>query len=366
MTITRLVFLAGPQAPWPFLRASEEGEVLQRDTLPADAPRPDSADVDRLVVPGADILARWLDLPDRNDVQARSAVTFLLQDEVIEAGDDLHIALGAAEPDGRRLAVVARAEVVAGWLEQARSRGVEPASITPDCLLLPEPEGEGVVMARFGDLMAVRGRGLAFSLEPDLAEAVIAGRPSRRLMLADMEGDLARNAATPAVNLLQGRLDPVGGLERRRTWRRAAIMAAALLVSPLLLLMAEIGRDFASAGLAESRARAVLSAAFPAIGKSSDPARAIDASLEQLRQGDPFTDLASGLFAVVEGVAGAQLDTLSYSGSAGLQARVSYANHSDLDQLKAAGLAMGLEIRQDSTVTEGARITSELTVARRP
>ncbi|HRD46993.1 MAG TPA: type II secretion system protein GspL, partial [Caulobacter sp.] len=86
--------------------------MLQRGTLPADAPRPDSADVDRLVVPGADILARWLDLPDRNDVQARSAVTFLLQDEVIEAGDDLHIALGAAEPDGRRLAVVARAEVV--------------------------------------------------------------------------------------------------------------------------------------------------------------------------------------------------------------------------------------------------------------
>lgn len=366
MTITRLVFFAGADAPWPFLRASEDGEVLQRGVIPVGAPPQDNEDLDRLVAPGSDALARWLDLPDRNDIQARSAVTFLLQDEIIESGSELHVAIGAADAGDLRLAVVTRMDVVRDWFEQARSRGVEPVSITPDYLLLPEPEGPELVTARFGDLMAVRGERLAFALEPDLAEAVIAGRPCRRLMLADLEKDLALNAARPAINLLQGVLDPNRPVESRTPWRRAVIMAALLLVSPLVLLLGEIGRDYAAIWSAERGIRTTLSAAYPAIARSEDPVAATRARLDQLRSADRFPELAAGLFAVVEKVSGAQLDTLSYSETGGLQARVSCTNYSDMDQLKATGRAMGLDIRQGSTVTEGARITSELSIGRLP
>ena len=63
---------------------------------------------------------------------------------------------------------------------------------------------------------------------------------------------------------------------------------------------------------------------------------------------------------------GTQLDTLAYSDEGGLRARIAYSNYSDIDQFVAAGRGLGLDIRQESTVTEGARVTSDLVVRRTP
>lgn len=366
MTITRLVFVAADDAPWPFLRAAEDGEVLQRGVVPVGSPRPETDDEDRLVTPGADALARWLDLPDRNDKQARSSAAFLLQAEIARDGDDLHVAVGASDVGGQRLAVVTQAESVRRWLELARARGVEPVSMTPDYLMLPEPEGDVVVTAGFGGLTAVRGRNVGFALEPDLADTVIAGRPSRRLSMQDLEPALALRAATPPINLLQGAFGerPAAASPGRR--RRMAMLAIALLLSPLVLLLAQTGRDHWATWTAESQIRSRLAAAYPADAKAADPVTALQGRLDLLRRADRFPDLAAGLFSVLEKTPGIQLDTLVYADDGDLRARVSYSNYSDIDQLRAAGRVLGLDIRQNSTVTEGARVTSELVVRRLP
>lgn len=366
MTITRLVFVAADDGPWPFLRASEDGEVLQRGVVLVGAPRPETGDEDRLVTPGADTLARWLDLPDRNDVQARSSAAFLLQAEIAQDGDDLHVAVGAGDAGGQRLAVVTRLESVARWLDLARARGVEPVSMTPDYLMLPEPEGDNVVTAGFGGLTAVRGRSIGFALEPDLADTVIAGRPSRRLSMQDLESALAQRAATPPINLLQGAFGERPAAAPPGRQRRLAILAVALLLSPLLLLLAQTGRDHLAAQAAENRIRSRLVAAYPADARAADPVAALQGRLDLLRRADRFPDLAAGLFAVLEKTPGTQLDSLVYADDGDLRARVSYSNYSDIDQLRAAGRGLGLDIRQDSTVTEGARVTSELVVRRQP
>lgn len=365
MTITRLVFVAADDGPWPFLRVSEHGDVLQRGVIPVEAPTLETGDVDRLVTPGTDVLARWLDLPDRNDVQARSAVTFLLQAELAEDGDDLlHVAVGAAGVEDQRLAVVVRQDVMRRWLGLARARGVEPVSLTPDFLMLPEPEGDELVTAGFGGLTAARGRSTGFALEPDLAETVIAGRPCRRLSMQDLERSLVTRSQSPPINLLQGSFDALVAPPRPGNRRRIAIMAAILLLSPLVLLLAQIGHDHLAALAAEGRVRARLEAAFPSTAGAAAPVAALEARLDLLREGDRFPDLAAGLFTVLEKAPGIQLDTLAYAADGALRGRVSYSNYSDIDQLKAAGRGLGLDIRQESTVTEGARVTSDLIVRR--
>lgn len=365
MTITRLVFVASEDAPWPYLRATPEGEVLQRGVIPPGSPRPDTDDVDRLVTPGAESAARWLELADRNDAQARSAVGFLLQNDLLDDGEALHVAVGPGDADGRRIAVLTRPDAVRRWLEQARARGIEPASLTPDYLMLPEPEDDVLVTAGFGDLTAVRGRNLAFALEPSLAQAVIGDRPSRRLSIRDLEPALALGAATPPLDLLQGRFGAKAASMAAARPKRAATMAVVLLLSPLLLMVAGIARDHLMAQAAEDRIAARLEAAYPGTARGADPVASVQARLDQMRRADRFPDLAAGLFAVLEKSPGAQLDTLSYAEDGALRARVAYSNYSDVDQLVAAGRALGLEIRPDSTVTEGARVTSELIVTRK-
>lgn len=364
MTITRLVFVAGDEAPWPFLRTTSEGEVLQRGVVPAGAARPETDDIDRLVVPGSDATARWLELPDRSDAQARSAVTFLLQTDLIDDGEQLHAAVGPALPDGRRVAVVTRPERIRQWLESARARGVEPASMTPDFLMLPEPEGDEVLVAGFGDLTVARGRDLGCAMEADLVSAVTSDRPVRRLSMQELEPMLASAALEPQIDLLQGRFGPRPPALAMGGWRRLAVLAIALLLSPLVLLCVQIGRDHLIALSIEGRIRERLEAAYPGSGAGGDPVRALEARLDQLRRADQFPDLAAGLFSVIERSPGAQIDTLSWSQDGILRARIAYSNYSDIDQIVAAGRAAQLDIRQESSVTEGARVTSELTIRR--
>ena len=167
--------------------------------------------------------------------------------------------------------------------------------MTPDYLMLPEPEADDVVTAGFGNLMAVRGRNLGFSLEPDLADTVIAGRPSRRLSMQDLELALARMAVDPPLNLLQGAFGERRAAASPARRRRLAVMAVVLLLSPILLLLAEIGRDDLGARAAEGRIRSRLVATYPGAAGTADPAATLEARLVQLRQAERFPDLVAGL-----------------------------------------------------------------------
>ncbi len=366
MIPTRLVLASTPEQPWPCLTVSESGAVLQRSVLHPDAPPPETAVIDRLVVPGADVVARWLDLPDRNDRQARSAAAFLLQDDIADEGGDLHICVGASDAGGQRLAAVTGGARVQAWLDAATARGVRPVSVTPDYLMLRPEDGGQTVVAGFGGLLAVRGPGLAFAAERPLAEAVLADRPRQVLALSELEPMLARAAIeAPDINLLQGDFGPRAEQVSAGSLRRMAILALVLLLSPAVLSLTRIGVDLIAARQAEGRAVAVARAAWPAAIPVGSGIAEVRATLAQRQASDQFVGLAADLFTAVERTPGVQIDSLAY-GPAGLNAGLSYGNYSDMDQLVAAGARTGLLIGADSTVTEGGRITSDISVRRRP
>ena len=58
-----------------------------------------------LVIPGADVLIRWIEVKAASEAQARAAALAQLEDHMTSAAG-AHLALGAAEADGCRLVAV--------------------------------------------------------------------------------------------------------------------------------------------------------------------------------------------------------------------------------------------------------------------
>jgi general secretion pathway protein L len=361
MTLSRLVILfADPERP-PEVLESSQGEILRYDVFVEGEPAGWAPARTTLVVPGAEVLARWLTLPTGSDAQARSAAGFMLEEALAGQGARQHIAV-APRQDGERLVAVVDEARLQGWLDRAAVLGFKPDGVTPDHLILPAPEDDSLIGVRFGQLLAVRGRDIAASVEPDLLSAVLGDRAPPPANPLDAAGLLARGAEAPAINLLQGAFGE--GRERgdEGGWRRAAILAAILILSPLLIALAGIARNTGAAMSLEDKADRRAVALAPALRGQKDPADKLLAQIEARRSADQFLDVSARTFRLIQASGAVRMETLVYSADGSLRTSIAYANYSDLDSLKAAAKGAGLEVAEDSTVTEGGRITSDLII----
>lgn len=359
MTQIRLLILPDqPDRPLTLLEA--DGLGSSRREVAADE-RLDGPFV--LVAPGEAVVCRWMELPVGSPAQARSAAAFRLEDEVALGVEELHIAVGERDAAGRTLVAWTAREILRAWLDRALAHGVAPQAVTPDYLLLPADETGQVVIAPFGERLAFRGPGLAFTGEPDLG-ARIAGEQEHRYIPADaLDPWLAAGARAPAVNLLQGQF-AVGQETAGPGLKRLVWLAAAVILSPLVLLGARMAHDGLLARSLERQAATLAVSRFPQAARYEDAAAYALSRLNQRRAS--FGQLAAGYLTVVRGQSGVTLDTLVYGRDGALRSTVAYANYSDMDQLRAAARKAGLELVEQSTVTEGARITSDLVVRSAP
>lgn len=358
--MNRLIILfADPERP-PEVLEAQGGEVLRYDVM-----RPGEADGwtparTVLVTPGADVAARWLDLPAASDAQARSAAAFMLEEALAAAPERQHIAVGP-RVDGPRLTAVVDAPRLQGWLDRAAALGFRPDVVTPDHLILP-PAEDRLVGVRFGPLLAVRGPGLALSGEPELLAAVLGAQTPAPANPLESAALLAQGAEAPAINLLQGAFAPGGERAEAGGWKRAAVLAALLVISPLLIAGAQIARNTGAALALEDRADRRAVAMVPSLRGHKDPAGQALARLEARRSADRFLELSAAVFQVVQASGPVRMETLVYGEDGALRLSVAYANYSDLDTLKAAAAQAGLDLTEDSTVTEGGRISTDLIV----
>ena len=109
MSRIRLILIP-PSAtlPAPCLTLDAQGNVLTRGVVELGGPAPEPMRT-VAVVPGADVLIRWLPLPSGSPAQVAAAALYALRDELAAPADRLVAALGATDPEGRRpVAVVAR------------------------------------------------------------------------------------------------------------------------------------------------------------------------------------------------------------------------------------------------------------------
>lgn len=361
MSRIRLILIP-PSAtlPAPCLTLDAQGNVLTRGVVELGGPAPEPMRT-VAVVPGADVLIRWLPLPSGSPAQVAAAALYALRDELAAPADRLVAALGATDPEGRRpVAVVARS-LLQAWRDYLETLGLRPDVMLPDSLVLPEPpQADRLTAAVFGADLALRGRDLALSLQPDLAEAVAADRALDRIGRADeIERLLAAAALNPPINLLAG---AGRGVEAaRRSWKRAAALAAALVASPLILALAAAGHDTWRAGRAEARAEAVARRAFPDIAPNADPVAEATRRLAAAPPPGGAVNAAAALFAAVEGVEGAELDSLT-ADARGVRATVTYPAYQDLDALQRAMAARGMALTDESTVDDQGKVVSEVRV----
>ncbi|HEY1071762.1 type II secretion system protein GspL [Brevundimonas sp.] len=366
MSRIRLILIPPSAAlPASCLTLDAQGAVLTRGVVELGGPQPEPMRT-VAVVPGADVLIRWLDLPSGSPAQLAAAALHHLRDDLAAPADRLSVALGPVVAAGeRRLAAVVGRSLVQAWGDYLSSLGLKADVMIPDSLILPEPaQEEALNAAVFGADLALRGRELALSVQPDLAEAVAAGRMLERIGRADeIERLLCAAALNPPINLLAGAGRRVEA--DRRGWKRAGALAAALIVSPLILTLAAAGHDEWRARDAEHRAEAAARRAFPDMAQ--EPRNGADAVAEATRRlttapppGGP-TAAAAALFAAVEGVEGAELDSLT-ADEDGVHATVTYAAYQDLDALQQAMAAKGMSLTDESTVDDQGKVVSEVRV----
>lgn len=372
MIRTRIVFAPhAPELPPLYVLYDPFGEVVGRGELAPGAAAPAGPLRDVLIVPGAEAVARLVLAPTRNERQARAAAGLAVADQLAVAGEDLHLALGQpGEGLDDRLAVVVARPLMQAWLDAAALHGVTPQAVIPDYLVPPLPgPGSPPNAAAFGSTMAIRGERIALSVEADLLAVVLPDVAPVLISGRDLDAALYAAAARPPVDFLQAEF-AVGSDDRldRRSLRRIAILAALVVVSPLILLAAQALRDDAAARRIEASTNVRVAAVLPKGATVTDPQAQASARLTQLRlaAGGGVVGLAAQLFAALENLEGAQLESLILGPEGDLRAQLSYANVTDIEVLRDALGARGVVVREEAAREDGGRTYSDIILGERP
>jgi len=94
-----------------------------------------------VIVSGVNVVLTGAHLPTRNRQRIRSALPFMLEDQLAQEIEQLHFAIGQREADGQVNAAVVERRHIAAWLARLRAYDIEPDIIVPDILCLPWTAG---------------------------------------------------------------------------------------------------------------------------------------------------------------------------------------------------------------------------------
>lgn len=365
MSLTRLIILPWRHGEAAWYRVTDENGVLERGPIAA-APAPHADLRTVLVVPGVEVLCRWLSLPRGQDAQVAAAAALMLEDELAGSREDLHVALGAPEPDGTRLVVVADRVRMQAWLDDAAALGVRPSAVCPDHLLLPDPDPEGdeALAVVVDETALVRGQGLALSCDAELLPLIMAGRPYRLVEAGpETERLTSARAARPPIDLQQGAFSRADAGRSRVRPARAPILAALLLASLVALPVVQAGR--AELAIHRAAQRIGTLAGEPRAGSAGKALTRLRAQSARIRAAEAFPLRAAALFAAIEGVEGMQVQTLLYGQDGVLRATLDHVNYSDVELLRRALARSGLTVEEKSAVVDQGRVLSDVAVRAR-
>ena len=331
---TLLVFIGEEGAPGCWLRlgdgAAEYG--VAADGLPAAGRRV-------LAVPGEQVAVHWLELEDGlTRPQAAAAARLMLADASAEPLSEMHVAVGRAERGLTPVALVPAARL-SEWLAAAP---FEPDAVIPSPLLLAPPE-QGYVRREAGPVVDYRAAAAAFTLEPELAAAIVGEAPVVDVDEAEFEARLPDVLDDPPLDLRQGAFAP------RRRWRiesgRTRRLALLALLLGALTLSVQVG--------------AILSYTFAA--------DRLEAEAETLASrgatgGPGFSAAATALFEAIRATPNVELSRLEYRADGSLSATVMMDSPATFAALQGRLEQSGLRVELGEQRNAGGRPAADLTV----
>ena len=365
---TRLLLLPDdPRDDATWLDIEPPGRIHRCVTLPPGTPAPKDNGTARTwtVVPASGLGLLWTALPARQPAQALAAARLLLDDHAAASADSLHVAVSPYAGSAPRLVAWGDPAAMQAWLARSAAHGVAPDALVPDVLLLRDAAAyaDRPRVVEHDGRWLVRGKAMAFSAETTLAMQVLddpAVQPGASDAFLD---DCAHSAAleVPPLDLLQGSFAPRVRRGAEAGWRRAAVLAGALVLSPWVLLAAEaIRHEMAARGL-QAQAHDVAARAAPGV-PAGDPLDMTAARLARLRAVDALARDAGALFGALDTVSGAHLDALTYSSAEGLHAQVVHPREADLETIAAALADRGLPLQRTGRQPAGDAIRSDVTL----
>lgn len=367
MTV-RVLFVGAKQDQWLSLALDDMGRVLGQG-LHGIGETSISPEPVLLVAPGVDVTAHWVKIEARSEAQARAAAVFALEDQLAEAKDSLHLALGPVLVGNERLALVASKAMIEAWLGGALARGYEAQALVPDYLLLPEPEGDGALGMKMGALLAVRARKLAFSAELTLARQVLGNRALRLIEDAVQAQEMiAGNAlVAPQVDLLQGsfaRKQPRSGVGAGPSpGLLLALVGALALLAPAPDWAAGLRYHFA-AQAANARTQALARQIAPDAPSSLDPVSLVRARLQAgaAPRVAGFAAISASVFGAIERANNVQLDSLAFAPDGALRATLTYGAFSDIEVLRGGLAQAGLVLEEGAATNRGERFSVDVRI----
>ncbi|WP_284222757.1 hypothetical protein, partial [Brevundimonas denitrificans] len=103
----------------------------------------------------------------------------------------------------------------------------------------------------------------------------------------------------------------------------------------------------------------------PDLAREADPVEALRRRVAAAPPPGGITAAAAALFAVVEGVEGAELDILIADPDDGMKATISHPAHGDMTVIRRSMSDAGLAVTETGTLEDGGRIVSDITIGAR-
>ncbi len=339
------------------------GDILARGDHLAEALPQSDSERTVAIVPAGDVVIRTIDLPDLADLQAQGAARIALADVSVLPPEVLHVAVSAADVQGRRLAVGVPVSTLAALLAALAEVEVDPDHLVAAPLLLTRPEA-GFVTGDLGSEKVVRGTDTGFADDPVLTPLLVGDAPLLRLDRAALEASLVAAVEFPEADLRQG------PFAKRRRWpvdvarlRRFAVMA---LITGVLILAAQLVtviRLNSRAAAIEADTFVQANALLPPGTTVTDPVVQSEARLAAMQgAGGGFEPLAAAVAAAVNAVPGVELGSMVFDGEGGLRATVRAASGADLDAVVARLGASGLQVVPAPVVAGQGRPYRDITV----
>lgn len=372
-----------------------------------------------VLVPGADVLLAQVLLPTMKAQRLAKAVPFALEEQLAEDLDELHVAIGQQDKQGRvSNAVVSRTRLDA-WLEQLRAVGLHADVMTPEMFGVRWERDDAAEQGRWtmlienqrGLLRTGAQTGLAFemnNLSPvlqacfddagdnlpgtlrviicgddgsgsgfdtsdayrNLAEMCVAEKVDLSLEVRDETSGVTLAQGFDeqhAINLLQGDYSRKQQFAKiLRPWRPAIILLGLWLVLQLGMFVVEYSRLSASSSELKEQIEAVYRNAFPESRNVVNPKVQMQRGLEKLRSGGAQNEGLLALLAqagvVFKDTDGIKLRTLRYKSNK-LDVDVEMPDLQSLDKLKQRlSDEAKLQVEIASASSREGRVESRLTL----
>jgi general secretion pathway protein L len=353
-----------------------------------------------VVAPGSSVTLARPDLPVKSGAKLAQVVPYAMEESLAGEVENFHFAIGATDADGSTQVAAMRREELRSWLDALKSAGIEPHTVVPDTLCLPENPGKIVAVIDSG-LLLVRVPGslpVALDAEPITESFTLAGlegedrhvqlfvsqhdwQHSREMIeaLREVTGSLdlqilpegalpllAANAVRPGtLSLLQGEFVRRTGW--RAEWQRWRI-AAFLALAALALHLGVRGYDLVRLGSEERRLDSAIEQAariaLPDAGRIEDARAQVEQRLAGAGGGDPAGLLAqlAAVGGALAGAPGPKLESLGWRERT-LELQVVAANTDAIARFTQGITSRGLSADVASTTNSEKGIEARVKVA---